>query len=138
MAVPGCGACKDQEKILNFEGHYTKKPPRVNYLTLDGHFEFLVKDYGRGESGTVPTPLLGRGLSGTVPTPLLGRGLSGTVPTPLFGRGLSGTVPTPLAYEIAMFVIAIAMTVITSERNRFAVCDMAHSPGKSDGSEQQI
>jgi hypothetical protein len=80
--------------------------------------------YGRGESGTVGTPLFGRGESGTVGTPLLGLGESGTVGTPLLGRGESGTVGTPLANEIAKFVAATAMTVIASERRRLPVLDI--------------
>jgi hypothetical protein len=63
-----------------------------------------------------------------VATPLFGRGVSGVVATPLFGRGVSGVVATPLAYEIAIFVSPIAMIVITSDLNRFAVRDMGQSP----------
>jgi hypothetical protein len=83
--------------------------------------------YGRGASGVVATPLFGLGASGVVATPLFGRGASGVVATPLFGRGASGVVATPLANEIAMFVAAIAMTAITTERKRFAVLDIGTS-----------
>jgi len=83
-----------------------------------------------GESGIIGTPLLGFGESGIIGTPLFGFGESGIIGTPLFGFGESGIIGTPLAYEIAIFVIAIAMMVITSERVRFAVRDILFSPGR--------
>jgi putative transposon-encoded protein len=77
----------------------------------------------------VDIPLFGRGTSGMVDIPLFGLGTSGMVDIPLFGLGTSGMVEIPLfwpaANDIAKFVAAIAMTVITNERRRLAVCDMA-------------
>lgn len=76
-------------------------------------------------SGRVATPLLGLGMSGRVAAPLLGRGMSGKVATPLFGRGMSGKVATPLLFkEIAKFVDATAMSVITRALNRFRLVDI--------------
>lgn len=73
-------------------------------------------------------PLFGRGASGITGIPLFGRGASGMTGMPLFGRGASGITGMPLAKEIAISVAAIAMTVITSERKRFAVLDIANPP----------
>lgn len=74
------------------------------------------------------TPLRGFGESGIIGTPLFGFGESGIIGTPLFGFGESGMMGTPLEYDIAIFVTAIAMMVITSELVRFAVRDMVFSP----------
>jgi len=55
----------------------------------------------------------------------LGLGLSGRTPTPILEIGADPEdVGREPAYERAKFVAAIAMIVITSERNRFAVRDM--------------
>jgi hypothetical protein len=81
-----------------------------------------------GESGIIGIPLFGFGESGMIGIPLFGFGESGMIGIPLFGFGESGMMGTPLAYEIAMFVTAMAMMVITSERVRLAVRDMVFSP----------
>ena len=83
---------------------------------------------GFGESGMIGTPLLGFGESGMIGTPLFGFGESGITGIPLFGFGESGITGIPLEYDIAIFVTAIAMIVITSELVRFAVRDMVFSP----------
>jgi hypothetical protein len=85
-------------------------------------------DYGFGESGSIGMPLFGFGESGSIGIPLLGFGESGSIGIPLLGFGESGSIGMPLAYEIAMFVTAMAMMVITSERVRLAVRDMVFSP----------
>ncbi len=73
-------------------------------------------------------PLRGFGESGMTGTPLFGFGESGIIGTPLFGFGESGIMGIPLEYDIAMFVTAMAMMVITSELVRFAVRDIGLSP----------
>ena len=57
-----------------------------------------------------------------------GFGESGITGIPLLGLGESGITGIPLEYDIAMFVTAIAMMVITSELVRFAVRDIVFSP----------
>jgi hypothetical protein len=86
------------------------------------------ESYGFGESGITGIPLLGLGESGITGIPLFGFGESGITGIPLFGFGESGITGIPLEYDIAMFVTAIAMMVITSELVRFAVRDIVFSP----------
>lgn len=83
---------------------------------------------GFGESGMIGIPLFGFGESGIIGIPLFGFGESGIIGIPLFGFGESGIMGMPLEYDIAIFVTAIAMMVITSELVRFAMRDMVFSP----------
>ena len=69
-------------------------------------------NYGFGASGRTATPILGFGASGRTATPILE-----------FEAFAVDWGKDP-AYDSAKFVAAIAMIVITSERNRFAVRDM--------------
>jgi len=73
-------------------------------------------------------PLFGFGESGIIGMPLFGLGESGIIGIPLFGLGESGIMGIPLEYDIAIFVTAMAMMVITSEPVRFAVRDIVFSP----------
>ena len=80
----------------------------------------MVAGYGLGSSGTIGMPLLGLGNSGTSGIPLLGLGGSGTI-----GKTLLLLEP----YEIAAFVAATRMSVITRDRNFVAWRDMLDLQG---------
>ena len=79
----------------------------------------MVAGYGLGSSGTIGMPLLGLGSSGTIGIPLLGLG----------GSGAIGKTLLLEPYEIAAFVAATTISVITRDRNFFAWRDMLDLQG---------